>query len=223
MTIDTNTIVSNSNLFQKKIKDAQNVSKSEKIGSDNVTSADRRVISDFADVTQTDNSFKRRIMENNARLTAYEDDYNRLEFLQQQIEMIENLDIAKERADIDAVIEDSVYGGKNIFAKYGEGADEIVSSLSEIKRSVAVEQAALEQDFKAIEIANQNILSLNTVISDKSVSQIAKLDIQALNEAIHLSNRRVIDFFCCYNIYQYLSYSPTHGLSLSDLSIPSIL
>jgi hypothetical protein len=193
MTIDTNTIVSNSNLFQKKIKDAQNVSKSEKIGSDNVTSADRRVISDFADVTQTDNSFKRRIMENNARLTAYEDDYNRLEFLQQQIEMIENLDIAKERADIDAVIEDSVYGGKNIFAKYGEGADEIVSSLSEIKRSVAVEQAALEQDFKAIEIANQNILSLNTVISDKSVSQIAKLDIQALNEAIHLSNRRVID------------------------------
>ncbi|MBQ3922427.1 MAG: hypothetical protein II707_03950 [Spirochaetales bacterium] len=193
MTIDTNTIVSNSNLFQKKIKDAQNVSKSEKIGSDNVTSADRRVISDFADVTQTDNSFKRRIMENNARLTAYEDDYNRLEFLQQQIEMIENLDIAKERADINAVIEDSVYGGKNIFAKYGEGADEIVSSLSEIKRSVAVEQAALEQDFKAIEIANQNILSLNTVISDKSVSQIAKLDIQALNEAIHLSNRRVID------------------------------
>ena len=193
MTIDTNTIVSNSNLFQKKIKDAQNVSKSEKIGSDNVTSADRRVISDFADVTQTDNSFKRRIMENNARLTAYEDDYNRLEFLQQQIEMIENLDIAKERADINAVIEDSVYGGKNIFAKYGESADEIVSSLSEIKRSVAVEQAALEQDFKAIEIANQNILSLNTVISDKSVSQIAKLDIQALNEAIHLSNRRVID------------------------------
>jgi hypothetical protein len=193
MTIDTNTIVSNSNLFQKKIKDAQNVSKSEKIGSDNVTSADRRVISDFADVTQTDNSFKRRIMENNARLTAYEDDYNRLEFLQQQIEMIENLDIAKERADINAVIEDSVYGGKNIFAKYGEGADEIVSSLSEIKRSVAVEQAALEQDFKSIEIANQNILSLNTVISDKSVSQIAKLDIQALNEAIHLSNRRVID------------------------------
>ena len=193
MTIDTNTIVSNSNLFQKKIKDAQNVSKSEKVGLTNVTSADRRVISDFADVTQTDNSFKRRIMENNARLTAYEDDYNRLEFLQQQIEMIENLDIAKERADIDAVIEDSVYGGKNIFAKYGESADEIVSSLAEIKRSVAVEQAALEQDFKAIEIANQNILSLNTVISDKSVSQIAKLDIQALNEAIHLSNRRVID------------------------------
>ena len=193
MTIDTNTIVSNSNLFQKKIKDAQNVSKSEKVGLDNVTSADKRVISDFADVTQTDNSFKRRIMENNARLTAYEDDYNRLEFLQQQIEMIENLDIAKERADINAVIEDSVYGGKNIFAKYGEGADEIVSSLAEIKRSVAVEQAALEQDFKAIEIVNQNILSLNTVISDKSVSQIAKLDIQALNEAIHLSNRRVID------------------------------
>ena len=193
MTIDTNTIVSNSNLFQKKIKDAQNVSKSEKVGLDNVTSADKRVISDFADVTQTDNSFKRRIMENNARLTAYEDDYNRLEFLQQQIEMIENLDIAKERADINAVIEDSVYGGKNIFAKYGESADEIVSSLAEIKRSVAVEQAALEQDFKAIEIVNQNILSLNTVISDKSVSQIAKLDIQALNEAIHLSNRRVID------------------------------
>ena len=193
MTIDTNTIVSNSNLFQKKIKDAQNVSKSEKVGLDNVTSADRRVISDFADVTQTDNSFKRRIMENNARLTAYEDDYNRLEFLQQQIEMIENLDIAKERADINAVIEDSVYGGKNIFAKYGEGADEIVSSLAEIKRSVAVEQAALEQDFKAIEIANQNILSLNTVISDKSVSQIAKMDVQALNNAIHLSNRRVID------------------------------
>ena len=193
MTIDTNTIVSNSNLFQKKIKDAQNVSKSEKIGSDHVTSADKRVISDFADVTQTDNSFKRRIMENNARLTAYEDDYNRLEFLQQQIEMIESLDIAKERADINAVIEDSVYGGKNIFAKYGESADEIVDSLAEIKRSVAVEQAALEQDFKAIEIANQNILSLNTVISDKSVSQIAKLDIQALKEAIHLSNRRVID------------------------------
>ena len=193
MTIDTNTIVSNSNLFQKKIKDAQNVSKSEKVGLDNVTSADKRVISDFADVTQTDNSFKRRIMENNARLTAYEDNYNRLEFLQQQIEMIESLDIAKERADINAVIEDSVYGGKNIFAKYGEGADEIVSSLAEIKRSVAVEQAALEQDFKAIEIANQNILSLNTVISDKSVSQIAKMDVQALNEAIHLSNRRVID------------------------------
>ena len=193
MTIDTNTIVSNSNLFQKKIKDAQNVSKSEKVGLDNVTSADKRVISDFADVAQTDNSFKRRVMENNARLTAYEDEYNRLEFLQQQIEMIESLDIAKERADINAVIEDSVYGGKNIFAKYGEGADEIVSSLSEIKRSVAVEQAALEQDFKAIEIANQNILSLNTVISDKSVSQIAKLDIQALNEAIHLSNRRVIN------------------------------
>ena len=171
MTIDTNTIVSNSNLFQKKIKDAQNVSKSEKVGLDNVTSADKRVISDFADVTQTDNSFKRRIMENNARLTAYEDDYNRLEFLQQQIEMIESLDIAKERADINAVIEDSVYGGKNIFAKYGEGADEIVSSLAEIKRSVAVEQAALEQDFKAIEVTNQNILSINTVVSDKSVSQ----------------------------------------------------
>ena len=193
MTIDTNTIVSNSNLFQKKIKDAQNVSKSEKVGLDNVTSADKRVISDFADVTQTDNSFKRRIMENNARLTAYEDDYNRLEFLQQQIEMIESLDIAKERADINAVIEDSVYGGKNIFAKYGEGADEIVSSLAEIKRSVAVEQAALEQDFKAIEVTNQNILSINTVVSDKSVSEIAKMDIQVLNEAIHLSNRRVID------------------------------
>ncbi|MBR3731241.1 MAG: hypothetical protein IKN25_01200 [Spirochaetales bacterium] len=193
MTIDTNTIVSNSNLFRKKIKDAQNVSKSEKVGLTNVTSADKRVISDFADVTQTDNSFKRRIMENNARLTAYEDEYNRLEFLQQQIEMIGNLDIAKERADINAIIEDSVYAGKNIFAQYGKSADEIVDSLDEIKRSVAVEQTALEQDFKAIEIANQNILSLNTVISDKSVSQIAQMDIQALNDSIRLSNRRVID------------------------------
>ena len=134
MTIDTNTIVSNSNLFQKKIKDAQNVSKSEKVGLDNVTSADKRVISDFADVTQTDNSFKRRIMENNARLTAYEDDYNRLEFLQQQIEMIENLDISKERADIDAVIENSVYGGKNIFDEYGKSADEIVAQFDAIKK-----------------------------------------------------------------------------------------
>ena len=193
MTIDTNTIVSNSSLFQKKIKDAQNVSKSEKVELNNVTSADKKMISDFADVTQTDNSFKRRIMENNARLTAYEDDYNRLEFLQQQIEMIENLDISKERADIDAVIENSIYGGKNIFDQYGKSADEIVTQLDAIKRSVAVEQTALEEDFKAIEIANQNILSLNTVISDKSVSQIAKMDVQALNNAIHLSNRRVID------------------------------
>lgn len=193
MNIDTRTIVSNSNNFQKRVKDSQSTDKSEKVlDSNKITSADNRVLTDFSDVSKTDSSYKRRVVENNVRLTEYEDNYNRLEFIQQQIEMIEDLDLSKDRAEIASIVENSVYAGVNVFDKYTENRADVAEKISEIKRAVSVETMAMQEEFKSIEITNQNMLSLNKV-SDNDVAKIADLSKSELSKAFNLNNKRVMD------------------------------
>ena len=86
MNINTNKLASNSNAFLKKLKDIGSTSKSDK--KDNQIS--KKLKNDFFDIKFNDKSFKSRIVNNNKRLSRYEYDMTKLQFLQTKTQELEN-------------------------------------------------------------------------------------------------------------------------------------
>lgn len=191
MNIDTGKLVSNSTLFQKKIKEKESVdSVSKEVKK---SSMDSKILNDFADIKQTGNDYKSRVVENNIKLTNYEESYSMIQFLEQQTERLERLDILSEKEKAIEIIDNSLYKGKNVFSKYEISIHNLAEQIPNIKTDIISSYNQLENEFKAIEIANQNILSINPNFSEKPFDYVKGIDSAIINNTVNLNNKRVMD------------------------------
>ena len=159
MDINTGKLSSSSNLFNKKIKenDLNNKISKEESKSNNTS----KILTDFADIKFNNKDFKARIIENNNRLTTYENEISKLQYVEQQIEKLEKYIKGKNDLKIREILDNSIFNNENVLKDYFSSANNVKEELEKAKIKIEREYSKLDIEFKAIEIANQNILSLN--------------------------------------------------------------
>lgn len=192
MDINTGKLSSSSNLFNKKIKESDLNNKISK--EQTKLSNTSKILTDFADIKFNTKDFKTRIIENNNRLTNYENEVNKLQYVEQQIEKIE--EYLKERSDlkIREILDNSLFNNEKVLKDYFSSIDNISNELNSAKIKIKDQYSKLDMEFKAIEIANQNILSLNpnsTSISEDILSFSSRNDI--FDSITNINTKRVME------------------------------
>lgn len=189
MDINTGNIVSNSSNFFKKLKEVGDT----KISKDKVNTT-KKIKEDFADIKFSDKNLSSKLMENNNRLSKYENELSKLQFVQQKIEvirpMIENNDFNK----ANTIIENSVYNNKQLLKDYFTTTENFPKELTKTQELLNTKQNSLDNEFKSIEIASQNILSLFSNNDNNSSVEFTKnINLTATTTKYNLNNKRVID------------------------------
>ncbi len=157
MDINTGKLSSSSNLFNKKVKEND----LNKISKENKSNNTSKLLTDFADIKFNNKDFKSRIIENNNRLTNYEKEISKLQYIEQQIEKLEKYLQEKDNLKIRDILDNSKFNNENVLKDYFSSANNVAKELEQAKNTIQQQYAKLDMEFKAIEIANQNILSLN--------------------------------------------------------------
>ncbi|HOJ63658.1 MAG TPA: hypothetical protein PLE45_04485 [Spirochaetota bacterium] len=158
MDINTGKLSSSSNLFNKKVKENDTNNKVSKV-EDRTNSS--KILNDFADIKFSSKDFKARIIENNNRLTAYENEISKLQYVEQQISQLEQYIKEKNSNKIRDILDNSIFNNENVLKGYFSSANNVEKEIAAAKEKIEKQYSKLDMEFKAIEIASQNILSLN--------------------------------------------------------------
>jgi len=192
MDINTGKLASSSTFFQKKIREVESgekVAKESKIKD----SLHSKILNDFNDVKYSDKDFKIRIIENNNRLTNYENELSKIQYMEQRLEQIESLDVVKDKSEIAQIIDESIYNNKNVFDGYVNSNNYLKEDIKKVKEYIFSSYDALENEFKSIEIASQNILSLSPSYSQDSMEEINSADISSAVDVMNVNKKRLMD------------------------------
>ncbi|HNZ25906.1 MAG TPA: hypothetical protein PK385_04330 [Spirochaetota bacterium] len=192
MDINTGKLAGSSTFFQKKIREVESgvkVAKESKIKD----SLHSKILSDFNDVKYSDRDFKTRIIENNNRLTNYENELSKIQYMEQRLEEIESLDVVKDKAEIVRIVDESIYDNKNVFDGYINSGNSLEEDIKKVKEYISSNYGVLENEFKAIEIASQNILSLSPSYSQDSIEEINFADINSAVNVMNVNKKRLMD------------------------------
>lgn len=192
MDINTGKLASSSTFFQKKIREVESgekVTKESKIKD----SLHSKILNDFNDVKYSDKDFKIRIIENNNRLTNYENELSKIQYMEQRLDRIESLDVVKDKSEIAQIIDESIYNNKNVFDGYVNSNNYLKEDIKKVKEYIVSSYDALENEFKSIEIASQNILSLSPSYSQDSMEEINSADISSAVDVMNVNKKRLMD------------------------------
>lgn len=159
MDINTGKLSSSSNLFNKKVKENDTNNKVSKLEEKENNSS--KILNDFADIKFSNKDFKARIIENNNRLTSYENEISKLQYVEQQISKLEEYIKERNLPKIRDILDNSIFNNENVLKNYFSSANNVEKEISLAKEKVSLQYSRLDMEFKAIEIASQNILSLN--------------------------------------------------------------
>ncbi|HOV15163.1 MAG TPA: hypothetical protein PK771_12815, partial [Spirochaetota bacterium] len=175
MNINTGKLASNSELFLKKIKeqDTNNSIDSEKEKSNNIR---QKLLNDFADIKYAHDSFKGRLLSNNFKLSKYEYEYSKNQFVEERLESIQK---AYDKSDLNGVkeiISNSIFNNKNVLKDYFSDNNSIKDALKNAKAFVDENYKTLNREYKSIEVASQNILSINQDTMVYSLDLLKDLD-----------------------------------------------
>ncbi|MCG8572696.1 MAG: hypothetical protein MJB14_21400 [Spirochaetes bacterium] len=192
MNINTNKLASNSNHFLKKLKEMSGTSQKDSSKEKII----KKLKSDFSDIISTNNSFKARLLNNNKKLSQYENEITKLQFMSSKRDEIYSL--LSQNADPDqvfSVINNSLYDQQAILKPFFPDKDNIVPQLENLNQILSQTESTLEKDFKAIEIASQNILSIHSInySEDNQSAAFQDLDFQNLIQHSNLDTKRVLD------------------------------
>jgi aconitase B len=150
------------------------------------------LLNDFADIKFSGNNFKSRLINNNHRLSDYENEMSQAQFLEQKYEVIvreyqnNNVDQIKE------IIDNSSYNNQNILKVYFGNLNDLQASIGLLRGVIDDKYASLDKEFKKIEIASQNIISLNSQLPGINEDSIKNLKIEDLSDSTSLNNKRVM-------------------------------
>ncbi|MBP7554209.1 MAG: hypothetical protein KA885_12355 [Spirochaetes bacterium] len=192
MDINTGKLAGSSTFFQKKVREAESgvkVTKENKIKD----SLHSKILNDFNDVKYSDKDFKIRIIENNNRLTNYENELSKIQYMEQRLEQIESLDVAKDKAEVAKIVDESIYNNKNVFDGYIKSSASFEEDIKKVKEYISSNYNVLENEFKSIEIASQNILSLSPSYSQDSIEEINSTDISSAIDVMNVNKKRLMD------------------------------
>jgi uncharacterized membrane protein YccC len=155
-------------------------------------------MNDFFDINNDNQTFKARIINNNLRLSKYESEMTELQFVNEKLNEITNLLQTKNsETAVQDIIENSLYNSRPVLQELLSDSEDIASQIEDIRGANAVRQKELEKEFKAIQIATQNIISLNSSIAafqnQGSEGITEGIEVEEALSSINLDNRRVMD------------------------------
>ncbi len=162
MIITTDKIASNSMQTIKKIteKDTDFALKRSKIS--------EKLSADFTSVIMN-NSFKSRIIDNNKRLMNYENEATKLQFTEEKIkELSDKLSQNDEDFNYSEFASAALFNNERVLDKYITENNNLKLQTDYATEIIAKEKSKLDMEFKAIQIASQNLLSFNPNMQNKS-------------------------------------------------------
>lgn len=191
MNINTNKLASSSNSFLKKLKETSGLSKSDK----NDEKIKTKLLDDFFDVKVDNRNFKGRLVNNSKRLSAYEHNLSELQFISEKLKEIEQFKSNNDIENIEKIISESLFDDKYVLREHFEGSDSLNSQIEQLNSLVKERFYELDREFRAIEIASQNILSINSfeVFNTEESNVLANLDMDNLMSSTSLDNKRVLE------------------------------
>lgn len=187
MNINTGKLASSTNVFIKKLK--ENETDNKIVEKD---SFKEKLLNDFADIKFSGNNFKSRLINNNHRLSNYENELSQVQFLEQKYEVMVKENGNNNVEQLREIIDNSSYNNQNILKAYFENHNDLQTNLGLLKDVIDNKYASLDKEFKKIEVASQNIISLNSQLQGMNEDSIKNLKIDDLSDSTNLSNKRVM-------------------------------
>jgi hypothetical protein len=188
MNINTGKLGSSTNILFNKIKENE-----KKVSETNESGLKQKLLNDFADIKFIESNFKTRIINNNTRLSNYENEQSKIQYINQRLDLIENELNAKASKDsIKKIIDDSNYNNQNVLKEYFKNSDNFKTAFNSAKSAIAEKQTDLDKEFKKIEIASQNIISLNSQFQNSNIDSIKNFKNENLSDSTSLNNKRVM-------------------------------
>ena len=191
MNINTGKLGSSTNILFNKIKENE---KNDKISETKESGLKQKLLNDFADIKFIESNFKTRIINNNARLSNYENEQSRIQYMNQRLDLIED-QFAKNasKESIQKIIDESNYAKQNVLKEYFRNESDHSAALEKTRNAIADKQNELEKEFKKIEIASQNIVSLNSNLQNTPLDSVKDLKNENLTDTMSLNNKRVME------------------------------
>ncbi len=166
-------------------------------GSNNVAEAgfsEKRMASklfnDFADIRNENKDFNTRLINNNSRLSAYEEQMSLNQYMDEKSGALETALTQGRVSEFNKIITEASYNGTNPIEAYFVDREGLVSGLNNLKSDVETNYNRLKKEFMAIEITSQNLVSLNTYSTEIDA---VSLNNSNIYKSDALSNKRVMD------------------------------
>ena len=193
MDINTGKLASSSSLFLKKIKDNDTCKKISNINNEKEKALTKRLQVDFADIKSNDKIFKNRFINLNNQLSKHENELSKTQFIDQNLGVIENLLQQGDTKQITQIIENSIFGNEKILKRFFSSIDNFSLELQKAKQVINNKYSQLDNNFKAIEITSQNIISLYSHSMQVSDNSIKDINLDELVKSTKVNHKRVMD------------------------------
>lgn len=190
MNINTGKLASNSEAFLKKIKEQENGNTVSSIN-EKSQSIKKKLLNDFADIKFADGSFKGRLLSNNFKLSEYELEYSKNQFVEERLKSLENAYEDNDLKKVTEIINHSVFNNKNVLKDFFPESQNIDDSIYNAKSAIEKNFKFLSKEYKSIEVASQNILSVNQDSTSNSIDFVRGMDPEILSKSIRIDSSRI--------------------------------
>ncbi len=193
MNIHTGKLASNSTPIIKETKKQDSATKSSKITNVKEDKITNKLLKDFPEIVTDNKSYKTRLVNLNNKLTGYESELSKNQFVNEKLKTVEDFFQKKENDKINDLIDTSIYKGEKILKNYFTSNKNIEMQIENAKKEIEKKFVQLENEFKAIEITSQNIISQYSYPMNIGENTIKTLNLDELVKSTEVNNRRVMD------------------------------
>jgi len=191
MDINTGKLASNSINFLKKIKDNDLNVKIDKIK--NKESLNELIQKDSLNVDTADKSYKSRVFNIQNQISKYENELSRTQFISQKLDEIQLLMKGNNETEIKEIINNSEFDNQLILKSIINDKKDLRTQIAEAKNTVSDTLEKLDNEYNAIKIAYQNVISLYTIPANLSNDTIKNLNFEEVIKTSQLNNKRVLN------------------------------
>ncbi len=193
MNIHTGKLASNSTSFIKEAKKQDSSTKTSKIKSNEKENISSKLLKDFPEIKTDNKAYRSRLVNINKRLTEYETNLSKAQFIEEKLKTIEVFQKANQIDNISDLIESSTYKNEKILKNYFTSNKNFDAEIQKAKNEIQKTFIELDNEFKAIEITSQNIISLYSYPMNINDNSIKNLNLEELINTTNLDNKRVMD------------------------------
>jgi hypothetical protein len=194
MNIHTGKLASSSTSFIKEAKKQDSSSKISKTQNKKEEVISKKLLKDFPEIKTDNKAYRSRLVNLNQKLTEYESNLSKAQFIEQRLKTIEELLQGNNTDKIYNLINTSLYKNEPVLKDYFIQNKDIEMQLQNAKKNITQTFAELENEFKALEITSQNIISLYSYpmnINENTIKNLTQLE--KLVDTTNLNNKRVMD------------------------------
>lgn len=193
MNINTGKLTPNSSQLIKETKKKDLAAKSSKITNLKEDKISSKLLKDFPEILTNNKSYKTRLVNLNNKLTEYESELSKNQFVEEKLKAIEDYFQKKENNKISDLIDTSIYKGEKILKNYFTQNKNFEMQIENAKKEVEKNFIELENQYKTIEITSQNIISQYSYPMNIGENTIKNLNLDELVKSTEINNKRVMD------------------------------